>query len=305
MSATNRRTLAHLLLLATVIIWGATFVLVKSALADATPLLFNLMRMALATLALAAINARHLKSITAAQLRAGLIAGIFLAAGYQFQTLGLTMTTAAKSAFLTGLVVVFVPALTLIPAFRPPSTPGPGPASALGALLAFAGVILITTPAGTSLLNAFTSIARGDLLTLLCALAFAAHLLTLARFSKGMPAGLLATLQIGFCALAMLVTLPLEHPHALSTPRLLITLAVCSLLATAAAFTIQTFAQQVLPPTHTVVLLTLEPVFAWLTSLFILHESLGRRSLLGAALILAGIAAVELLPSAHTSEIPA
>lgn len=305
MSPPSRRTLAHLLLLATVIIWGATFALVKSALADATPLLFNLMRMALATAALVAVNLRHLKSITPRQFAAGAITGVFLAAGYQFQTLGLTMTTAAKSAFLTGLVVVFVPALTLVPAFRPPRTPRPGPASALGALFAFAGVILITTPAGTTLLSAFTSIARGDLLTLLCALAFAAHLLTLARFSKSMPAGLLATLQVGFCTLAMLLTLPLERPHALFTPRLLITLAVCSLLATAAAFTIQTFAQQTLPPTQTVILLTLEPVFAWLTSLFLLHESLDRRSLLGAALILTGIAAVELLPSAHTSEIPA
>lgn len=301
----NRRTLAHLLLLATVIIWGATFTLVKAALADATPLLFNLIRMALATVALAAINFRQLKSITAAQLRAGVSAGVFLAAGYQFQTLGLTMTSAAKSAFLTGLVVVFVPALTLVPAFRPPATTRPGPASALGALLAFAGVILITTPAGTALRMAFTSIGHGDLLTLLCALAFAAHLLTLARFAKGMPAGVLATLQIAFCTLTMLATLPLEHPHAVFTPRLIVTLAVCSLLATAAAFTIQTFAQQTLPPTHTVILLTLEPVFAWLTSLFILHESLDRRSLLGAALILAGIAAVELLPSTHTSEIPA
>ena len=304
-SGMPQRRLAYLLLLATVLVWGATFTLVKSALADASPLLFNLMRMALATVALAIINHRHLRTVSRKQLGAGLLAGVFLAIGYQFQTLGLTRTSAAKSAFITGLVVVFVPALTLIRAFRPAGSARPGTNAGLGAILAFAGLFLITTPAGTRLGNLTSSIGRGDLLTLVCAVAFAAHLLTLARFSKGMPAGLLATLQIGFASLTMLCTLPFERPHALFTPRLLLTLAVCSLLATAAAFTIQSFAQQVLPPTHTVVLLTLEPVFAWLTSLLLLHEVLGRRALGGAGLILLGICVIELLPAANATEIPA
>jgi drug/metabolite transporter (DMT)-like permease len=300
-----KRRLAYLLLLSTVLVWGATFTLVKSALADASPLLFNLMRMALATVALALVNHRHLRSVSREQMQAGLLAGVFLAVGYQLQTLGLTHTSPAKSAFITGLVVVFVPAFTLVPAFRPAGSARPGINAALGAMLAFAGLFLITTRAGTRLGNLATSIGPGDLLTLLCAVAFAAHMITLARYSKGVAAGLLATLQIGFATLTMLFTLPFEHTHALFTPRLLMTLAVCSLLATAAAFTIQSFAQQVLPPTHTVVLLTLEPVFAWLTSLLVLHEALGRRALIGAGLILAGIAVIELLPAANATEIPA
>ncbi len=300
-----KRRLAYLLLLSTVLVWGATFTLVKSALADASPLLFNLMRMALATVALAAVNHRHLRYISREQVKAGVLAGAFLAIGYQFQTLGLTHTSPSKSAFITGLVVVFVPAFTLVPAFRPAGSARPGVAAGLGAVLAFAGLFLVTTPAGTRFTNLATSIGPGDLLTLLCAVAFAAHLLTLARFSKGMAAGLLATLQIGFATLTMLFTLPFERPHAVFTPRLLITLAICSLLATAAAFTIQTFAQQMLPPTHTVVLLTLEPVFAWLTSLLFLHEMLSPRALTGAGLILAGIAVIELLPAANATEIPA
>jgi drug/metabolite transporter (DMT)-like permease len=301
----NPRALAHLLLLATVFVWGATFVLVKNALNDSSPLLFNLMRMALATLALVAINFQHLRHVTRGQLGAGAVAGVFLAAGYQFQTMGLTQTTPAKSAFLTGLVVVFVPALTLIPAFRPAGTKAPGVSTAVGAMLAFAGLILITTPPGTVLRHLFVSIGAGDLMTLACAVAFAAHLLTLARVSKGIAAGVLATLQIGFCTAAMLITLPLERPHVNFTPRLWITLAICSLFATAAAFTIQSFAQQVLPPTHTVVLLALEPVFAWITGIVVLHDSLDRRSMMGAGLILVGIVVIEILHTTHTTEIPA
>ncbi len=289
-------TLAHILLLAVVFVWGTTFVLIKDALADASPLLFNLLRMALAFVALAIVNHRQLRHISGHALFSGLIVGTFLAAGYQFQTAGLARTTPAKSAFITGLVVVFVPLFTIMPALRSTSTSPPRWTTAIGALLAFFGLLLLTTPTGTSFHNIFVSIGRGDLLTLACAMAFAGHLLALAHTSHRVPTGQLATLQIGVAALLMAITLPLGGtPYISITPRLLIALAVTSLLATAAAFTIQSWAQQHLPPTHTAVLLTLEPVFACLTSFLVLHEHLGRRALLGATLILAGIALTELL----------
>ena len=289
-------TLAHLLLLAVVFVWGTTFVLVKDALQDASPLLFNLLRMALAFIALAILNHRQLRHISKRSLLSSLVVGVFLAAGYQFQTAGLARTTPAKSAFITGLVVVFVPLFTIIPALRSANTPAPRWTTAIGVLLAFSGLLLLTTPTGTSFQNLFVSIGPGDLLTLGCALAFACHLLALAHTSNNVPTSQLATLQIGVAALIMTVTLPLGgRPHLSITPRLLVALAVTSLLATAAAFTIQSWSQKHLPPTHTAILLTLEPVFACLTSFFVLHERLSHRSLIGAALILAGIAFTELL----------
>jgi drug/metabolite transporter (DMT)-like permease len=292
----NPATLAHLLLLAVVFVWGATFVLIKDALQDASPPLFNLLRMTLAFLALALVNHRQLRHINRHALFSSLVVGLFLAAGYQFQTAGLALTTPAKSAFITGLVVVFVPLLTIIPALRSANTQAPRWTTAIGALLAFSGLLLLTTPAGTSFQNLFVSIGPGDLLTLACAVAFACHLLSLAHASRRVPTGQLATLQIGVAALLMAITLPLGgRPHLSVTPRLLIALTITSLLATAAAFTIQSWAQQHLPPTHTAILLTLEPVFACLTSFLVLHEHLARRSLLGAALILTGIAFIELL----------
>ena len=292
-------TIAHLLLLAVVFVWGATFVLIKDALADASPLLFNLLRMSLAFIALAIVNHRQLRHINRHAVISGLVVGLFLAAGYQFQTAGLAHTTPAKSAFITGLVVVFVPLLTIDPALRPANATPPRWTTAVGALLAFSGLLLLTTPDGTSFENLFANIGFGDLLTLACAIAFAGHLLALAHTSHKVPTAQLATVQIGAATLFMAITLPLGgRPHVSITPRLLIAIAITSLLATAAAFTIQSWAQQHLPPTHTAILLTLEPVFAYLTSFLILHEHLARRSLLGAALILAGIAAIELLSAA-------
>ena len=301
----SQKTLAHALLLATALVWGATFTVVKSALVHISPLLFNLLRMTLATLALAAINHRALRGITRKQLAGGAMTGVFLGVGYQFQTLGLLTSTPTKAAFITGMLVVFVPVFLLVPAFRPAGAVRPGMAAACGAALAFAGLMLITTPAGTTLRGVFGSLSAGDLLCLGGAIAFAAHLLALARFSKGMSAGVLATLQVGFGAITMLLTLPLERPHVLFAPSVLLALGICALLGTVAAFTIQSFAQQILPPTHTVLILALEPVFAWLTSLLFLGEVLEGRAIVGAALILVGILAVELFPSSNISEIPA
>jgi drug/metabolite transporter (DMT)-like permease len=290
--------IAHLLLLGVVAVWGATFVVVKDAFQDASPLLFNLIRMTLAFLALAAINYRSFRYFTRRALLSGLVVGLFLAAGYQFQTAGLAHTTPAKAAFITGLIVVLVPIFTCIPALRPSGTAAPGWNAAVGAILAFSGLLLLTTPAGTRWRDLFSSIGAGDLLVLICALAFAGHLLALAHTSSNVPTAQLATLQIGVAALVMAITLPLGGPvHLHITSRLLVALAITSLLATAAAFTIQSWAQQHIPPAHTALLLTLEPVFAFFVSFLFFHEHLGLRSLTGAALILGGIACTEFLSS--------
>ncbi len=289
-------TRAQLLLFAVVGVWGASFVLVKEALQDVSPLLFNLLRMSFAFVVLAVVNYGQRRKLSRRTILSGLIVGALLAAGYQLQTSGLARTTAAKSAFITGLVVVFVPLLTLVPALRPKGVGAPGVVTILGALLAFAGLLLLTTPAGTTFTHLLSTIGVGDLLTLLCALAFAGHLLALAHASLHLSAGLLATLQIGAAALLMAITLPLGGRLELHlTLRLGIALALTSLLATAAAFTIQSYAQQHLAPTRTALILTLEPVFAWLTSALVLHERLNHRALMGALLIFAGIAVIELL----------
>src|SRR5580658_99439 len=152
------RLRAYLLMLFVVAVWGSTFVLIKSALADATPAAFNLVRMTLAFLVLAVAYRTAWRGIQRWQIASGALVGLCLAAGYQFQTIGLARTTASKSAFITGLVVVFVPLFTIIPALRSANTPPPRWTTAIGALLAFSGLLLLTTPAGTSPQNLFVSI---------------------------------------------------------------------------------------------------------------------------------------------------
>jgi drug/metabolite transporter (DMT)-like permease len=291
---------AYLLMLFVVAVWGSTFVLIKAALADATPAAFNLVRMTLAFLLLAVAYHRFWRDIHRDQLAAGALVGFFLAAGYQFQTTGLAHTTPSKSAFITGLMVVMVPLFSSIPALRPPGARLPGWNAYVAAALAFAGILLLTASSSGSILPDLSSINFGDALTFGCAVAFALHCLALSQVSPRIPFQPLALLQIGFCSVFMALSLPLiEHPHMHFTPRLVIALGIASALATAAAFSIQSWAQSILPSTHIALLLTMEPVFAWITSFLFTGERLGLRPATGALLILAGIALSELVPQPH------
>jgi drug/metabolite transporter (DMT)-like permease len=294
---------AHVLLLAVVFVWGATFVLIKDALTDVSPLLFNLMRMVLAAACLWVLYRKHVGHIDRRAMIFGAVAGLFLASGYQFQTAGLRLTTPSKSAFLTGMMVIFVPLLIVVPQLRPAGTRAPRWNAFVGAILAFIGLVFLTIPAHAGFdLN---SINTGDLLTLACALGFACHVLALAHFSPRMRFEQLALLQVSFAAVFMAISMPIfERPWIHWSARVVIALTVAAVLATALAFTVQSWAQQILPATHIAVLLTMEPVFAWLTSWIVLRERLGLRSGAGALLILSGICITELVssriqPTAH------
>lgn len=298
---------AYILMTLVVAVWGSTFVLIKSALSDSTPAAFNLIRMTLAFVLLAVAYHRSWRTIRRSQIAAGALVGLCLAAGYQFQTIGLVRTTPSKSAFITGLVVVLVPLFSAVPALRPPGARPPRWNAFLGAAIAFVGIVLITAPpaAGTTgsaagFLPDFSSINLGDVLTLGCSIAFAFHCIALGHTSPRIPFQPLAILQVGFCAVFMAVSLPvIERPHVHVTARLVFALVVAAALATAAAFSIQSWAQSILPTTPMALILALEPVFAWITSFVVTGERLGMVAATGAMLILAGIALTELIPQPH------
>jgi len=296
----SRSVRAHLLLFCVVGVWGSTFVLVKSVLRDISPLLFNLLRMALAFLCLAVLYRKQWRRIRRAGWISGALLGFVLAVAYQFQTAGLKLTTPSKSAFITGMTLVLVPVLGALPGVRRSGSRPPAWNVWLGVVLAFSGVVLLAAPAGD-----LAAIGVGDLLTLGCAFAFAAHIILQDRVSdKGagtradlaaVPFEQLALLQVGFCTLIMAASTPLEKPYLHWSGLLVVTLIVEAVFATAAAFTIQSWAQKFLAPTYLVLIYAMEPVFAWLTSLAVLHQGLSARAGWGAVLILGGVLAAEFL----------
>lgn len=287
----SRSLKAHLLLVLMTFVWGTTFVLVKQALLSASPLLFNTVRMSLAAVFLAALYRKHLVRLDRRTFRAGLLVGFFLFLGYALQTTGLRLTTPSKSAFLTGVSTVLVPVLLIafwrahIQLWR-----------IVGIITAFVGLFLMTVPSGREGIADFANVNAGDLLTIGCAFGFAFQIILLGRSTQRFPFEPLAVLQISVAAILMAVSTPfLEHPHIHFSATVVSAIVITGIFGTAVAFTVQAWAQQFTPATHTALIFTLEPVFAWLTSFIYLKERLGVRAGAGALLILAGVLVSELL----------
>ena len=277
---------AELALLGNALIWGVTFTTVKNALADSSPILFVAVRFSLAGLALLLLYTRKLDRRI---ILPGSFVGLLLFAGYALQTAGLRFTTPSKSAFITGLSIPMVPLLTSLVYKKRPR-----PAEVTGVLAATIGMGLMT------LGDVHLQVNPGDALTVLCAAAFAGHIVALGYFSnwairRGLGFESLAVCQIVSAAVFAFLSFNwLEAPHLSLSSRLLLALAITGLLATALAFTIQTWAQRYTTPTRTALIYSLEPVFAWGFSWIFGGELLSRRATLGAVLILAGILLVEL-----------
>jgi drug/metabolite transporter (DMT)-like permease len=292
----SRRATAELALVLNTLVWGATFILVKSALGDISSLLFLALRFSLATLALALLFRKALTAPGARKgLGAGALVGLFLFLGYLFQTLGLRLTSAPKSAFITGLTSVMVPLLgSFVYRIRPRI------AEWCGVFIATAGLALMTLPdvalwgtaPGTAL-----SINRGDVLTFFCAIAFAAHIVTLGHFSKRTGFEVLSVAQVGTAAaLSLALCGWAETPHVEWRPAVVSAILITGLFATALAFTVQAWAQKYTTHTRTALIYMLEPVVAWATSYLLAGEGLSRRAAAGAALILGGVLLVEVKP---------
>jgi drug/metabolite transporter (DMT)-like permease len=283
----NRRRVAEAALIFNTLIWGATFVLVKAALRDVSPVLFIALRFTLATLALLAVFRRRAMPWRSWKTaRAGALAGTFLFSGYLFQTIGLRLTTAPRSAFLTGLTSVAVPLLAAAVYRVTPQV-----SEVIGVLVATAGLALMT------LRGAVGSMGSGDLLTVCCAAGFAAQIVTLGHFSEKMGHELLSVSQITVAALLGWALFPwVEKPRLEWRPPVVWAILITGLLATALAFSIQAWAQRYASPARTALIFMLEPVVAWITSYLMVGEGLSGRAAAGAALILGGVAIVELKP---------
>lgn len=277
------RTRAELALVFDTIIWGATFVVVKQALNDVSPLLFLTLRFTLAAVAMILIFGRHLRI---ENMVPGVVSGLFLFTGFAFQTFGLRLTTAPKSGFITGFSIALVPLLVACVYKK-----RPGVSEMAGVLLATAGLGLMTLNGQVMGIN------RGDMLTIGCALAFAAQIVVVGYYSARVSFESVALWQTVTCAVLALGTFWwLETPFVRVRVGVVSAVLVTGLFATALAFSIQVWAQQYTTATRTALIFALEPVFAWLTSFLLTHEGLSGAAAAGAALILTGILLVELKP---------
>ncbi len=284
----DKKTLvADFSLLLVAVFWGSNFVIMKAALEVIEPFTYLGIRFCLAALLLIALFWKRLAKTPAGVYRDGCLIGLFLFGGFAFQTVGLLYTTPANSGFITGTAVVIVPFLYFLVTRR-----SPGWWAYLGGLLAASGLYLFSS-------NNVDGFNSGDLLTLICAFMFAAHIVAIAICVRRGDAIVLSVIQIAFTGLASFTMALLFEPSAgmfQHPPLIWGAIAYAIIFCTIGAFVTQTMAQRYTPPTHAVLILSLEAVFAGLFSYLFWGELFSLRRLSGAFLILAGILVTELRP---------
>lgn len=273
-----------LALVAAAVCFGATFLVVQDAIERVEPVPFLAVRFAIGAAVLWPLARR--RPATRDELRHGALAGVALLVGYVFQTIGLQYTGSATSAFITYLLVVFVPVLGFVVLRRRPHP------ITLGAIaLAVVGLVLLTDPGGGASGAGF---GRGEVLTLGCALAFAAHVVILGETAHRHDPVRLAAVQVTVVAVGCALPGLWLGGYRMPAPALAAA-ATTGLFATALAFVLQVGAQRIVPPARAALVLLLEPVFAGLLAA-VTGDPLSATALVGAALILVAVAASEILP---------
>ncbi|HQT47924.1 MAG TPA: DMT family transporter [Acidocella sp.] len=258
------------------VVWGFTFLIIKTGLAQGGALALVGLRFAIGAALLSAI-ARPAWPRTH-EWRAGFLIGASLFAGYGLQAQGLITIPSSRSGFFTALYVPLVPLLQFMFLGKRPSASG-----LLGLIMAFLGLVLLSHPDGLRL-----HLATGDVLTIFCALACAIEIILLGRFAPDCDPQRLAVVQMTVVALLSLGTgivggavVPWHYPPFLA--------AVAALgVATALIMFGQTWGQARVPALRATVIYAMEPVWAGMVGA-VAGDPMDAATLAGAGMILAGL----------------
>ena len=284
---------ADLLMLLAAAIWGFAFVAQREGMETMGPFLFNTARFFIGTVFLLPIvwYLSKKKKVSADKETstkklwiAGIIAGLFLFTASSFQQVGIQYTTAGKAGFITGLYIFFVP---LIGIFFGQRT---GSGTWLGAFIAVIGLYLLS-------INEDFSIARGDLLQLICAVFFAAHVLVIGYVAKRMDPLKLSLIQYFVSGvLSFFIAIAIEVITWQMIVDTAIPLIYAGIMSIGVGYTLQVVAQQHAKSSHAAIILGLEGAFAVLGGWLILDENLSTRGMIGCGLMLSGMFLSQLLP---------
>src|SRR4030042_1850353 len=230
--------LAITALIAVTAVWGWTFLIVKDAIAHMPVMDFLAVRFTIAAIVMFLVQPNSLRYISRRGLWHGIVLGVLLGIGYITQTFGLQTISPAVSGFITGMAVVFTPVLSWMLLRRKISR-----RTWLAVVLATIGLALLS-------LHGW-SFGTGELLTVGCALFVAFHIIGLGEWSSQHKTYGLALIQIATVAVLSLLA---ATPGGITLPpngSVWVTVGITSVLATAFAFFVQTWAQSLGPPALT------------------------------------------------------
>lgn len=279
-------------LLLGVLFWGVSFPAVKQAVATTDAYSFLSVRFTISTLVLCPLFYKNLRRVNRQTLFAGFGIGLVLALSFICQTIGLQYTTAANSAFITGLYVVFVPVSIIILDRKLPEK-----MQILSILLAIAGILLIT-------LNPGMKINPGDVWSLFCALGFGVHIVMIARLIKDTDPAAFAIIQLATVAIVSTAA-ALATNGTINLPPTSATwgdLLFCAIFASAYMYPVQAQFQRHMTEIKAMIIYSFEPVFGALAGVVILHEILTPRLLAGGACVLVAMTLSDLKTKSKTQK---
>lgn len=278
MPSRRQGMIGRLALIGATLLWGSSFVVLKTTL-DSVPTLWVLaIRFTGAALLMGAASFKRLRGIDRGCIKAGVMMGVALYFAYTLQTFGLQYTTPGKNAFLTATYCVLVPFFWWAFAHKRPD----------GYNLA-AAAVCITGMALVSLSGGLT-IGIGEGLTMCCGIFYALHIIFTSRGVAQYGVGELTTLQFATAALMCWITAPFSAPFPESVPSSAwLSIAYMCIFCTFVCYFLQTIGQKYTSPQTSSILLTLESVFGTIISVIFYHEQLTPREILGFALIFAAV----------------
>ena len=267
-----KHKLASWLLLGVAMSWGLAFVTMKDALGRQSVNSFLFYRFALAAIALIIIRPQIIKKINKDIVKRGGITGLFLAAGFIFQTYGLDMTGAAVTGFITGLYVVATPLFEQFFGGRK-----------LGRTV-WVSIGIATTGLGLLSLKGF-SVGIGELLVLISALCYTGQIIALSKWSQGRDVWAMTFMQIFVVAVVTGIAALIEGFQTPPDSGVWGVIIFTAIVCTVTAFIIQTWSQAILESTKAAVIMTMEVVFSALFAITLGGEILSTRTLIGRLLV--------------------
>ena len=278
----SKTRLAVLALLGVGFVWGAAFVLMKDAIVLQPYMDFLATRFTVAAIAMILLRPMVSLRFEAGDVKYGALIGVVLAFGYITQTIGLDLTTAATSGFLTGLYVVFTPLIAWL--FIRQKVSGK---VALGVLFSIVGMGIFSG-AATS-----TEFQVGQIWLVICAVLYAVHILLLGHYGKTRNSYRFAMLQIAFVALVTWGFALVDGYQPPPNFEVWFAVLFTALLSTVMAFWIQTWAQTLLDPARVALLITSEVIFTALLAIGLGQEPLTLAIVVGGGMMLSAMLIVE------------
>ena len=277
---------AGLLLAAT--IWGLSFVIVKDSLDYIGAFYMIAYRYTIAAVVMSLIFIKKWKLFSRDYLKHGAFTGLFLFLAYATQTVGCDYTTAGKNAFLTTVYVILVPLFSW-PLYKK----RPGWFVFVAAVMSLTGIGLLALGG-----NDLGGINRGDLLTLVCGLFYALHILWTEKCNKeGCSVILITLLQFFFASIFGWLTAPFaDGPFpvaALGEVKVVGSMLYLGLLSSMVCFSLQNIGLKYVPSSLASLFLSFESVFGILFSTLFLHEAFTLRMFFGCLLIFMAVILAE------------